>query len=131
MDKEVSDWAFDEYTPNLLKDLQFDHKPTAEEVLERLNKIAQENSGFNKDELIDYFVYSDNFKENKIKNKKDTQSQSDLIAYKMFMIDRLVMERILTKAGVIGGANFDTDDLENPFYRYFEKWMESTQPTGN
>jgi hypothetical protein len=98
-------------------------------VLDRLDEIAKNKSGFNIDEFVDYCIYSDSFKENKIKNKKDTQSQSDLIAYKMFMIDRLVMERVLIKASVISGASYRPEDA--PFYNYFEKWMESTQPTGN
>lgn len=130
-EKEATDWAFDIYTPLLNANLKFDHKPTADEVLIRLDNIAREKSGLNKNELIDYYVYSRDFETIKINNKKDTQSQSDLIAYKMFMIDRLVMERILRNAEVIGGANFRTGDINNPFSSYFVKWMESTQPTGN
>lgn len=121
--EKVLDWMFKDYTTALMSNFQFSYKPTAEEVIDRLDDIATKKTGFNLDERIEYFTYSNGYKSKVLLNKTDNQSMAKLAAYKMFLIDKLIFEKELKGVGVLYG--------EKSFPRlvnYYREWMESVNP---
>ena len=129
-EEKVVNWLMNSYTPQLLKDLEFNHKPTAEEVCIRLDNIAKTKAGFTRDELIEYYALNDEFIYKKLKKKNDTQAMSDLIAYKMFLIDKIVFEKELDRIGVFKAVGrFEKGDYT--IFHYYDKWIKSVEPTAN
>ena len=126
-EKAVFDWVFKTYIPYIKNALSFDHQPTAKEVSERLDLIASK-IGFDKDDIIDYYVYSDGFVRNKLHNNKTQQNLADYVAHKMFMIDRLFIIKSLRNIGVFGDGSFVKDN--KGVNDYYIQWMESAQPKG-
>lgn len=124
---ELIDKWLDKYTQVINRNLQFDHKPTAEEVNDRLDYIAENKCNFTKDEIIEYRVYCHDFLRNKIKDKKGIQAVSDMIAFKMYIIDKLNFIKELDGAGVFGRGCFDDQHGHNMQY-FYEQWMESVAP---
>ena len=124
----VIEWLMNGYSPSVIKNLQFDHKPTAEEVCKRLDNIANTKAGFTRDEIIDYTALNNRFIKNKIKMKKDAQSMSDLIAYKIYLIDKMIFEKELSDMGIFR----DTGRFQNgnkAIRDYYDMWFKSVEPT--
>ena len=113
------------YNNVINSNLQFDHKPTAEEVSDRLDYIAENKMKFTKEEIIQYKVYCNDFLHNHIKDKRGIQPASDLLAYKMFMIDKIAFAKTLYGAGVFGYGAFDE------IRSYYNEWMESVAPNAD
>ena len=129
-EEKVVNWLMNSYTVQLMKDLEFNHKPTAEEVCIRLDNIAKSKAGLTRDEIIDYTALNNRFIKNKIKMNKDTQSMSDLIAYKMYLIDKIVFEKELDRIGIFKAVGrFENGDYT--IFHYYEKWINSVEPTAN
>ena len=126
---EIIDKWLDNYSQVIDKNLQFDHKPTAEEVSDRLDFIAENKCSFTKEEIIHYHVYCNDFLYNKLKDKKGTQAVTDLLAYKMFMIDKLNFAKELYGTGVFGRGSFYNG--YNTMRDYYNEWMESVEPKAN
>ena len=124
--EDVYKWLEESYTPAIISLLNFDHVPDGDEVIKRLDFIASDKAGFNTDELIEYYVYTDNFKQNKLKNRTDIQAKSDLIAFKMFILDRLLMYSALKANGVFGKGSYYKNG--KGLDKFFPRWMESVQP---
>lgn len=122
--EEVNKWI-DRYMNVISNNLKFDHKPTAEEVNDRLDFIAENKMQFTQDELIEYRINCNDFLYNHIKDKKGTQAISDMIAYKMFMIDRLAFAKELYGEGVFGLGSY------NKIRTIYKEWMESVAPKAN
>ena len=121
-------WAFDKYSP-LMRGLliDFDHKPTANEVDSKLSEIINKYSGLDREEVIDYVVYTDNFNYHRLREEKDNQSLADLTAYKMHVLDLLIMEKQLYGTGIYRGAYHDG---KKHLSVYVEKWLDSVAPKG-
>lgn len=117
----ITQWLY-KYNAVINNNLKFDHKPTAEEVNDRLDFIAENKMQFTQDELIEYRVNCNDFLYNHIKDKKGTQAISDMIAYKMFIIDRLAFSKTLYGAGVFGLGSY------NKIRTIYKEWMESVAP---
>ena len=117
----VNNWKH-KYSDIINSNLYFDHKPTAEEVSDRLDYIAENKCNFTKEEIIQYKVYCNDFLHNHIKDKRGIQPASDLLAYKMFMIDKLNFAKELYGTGVFGYGAFDE------IRSYYNEWMESVEP---
>ena len=126
--QKVTDWLTQIYTPAILKLVEFDHKPNSEEVIKRLDYIAEEKAKFDLDDMIEYHVFSDNFQRNELKNRTDNQALSDLAAYKMFMIDKLIIKNALYNHRVFNYNERYSNggSLKN----YYEDWMKSVEPKG-
>ena len=127
--KHVEKWLNEEYTPSVLALLDFDHKPTAEEVIKRLDDIAEGKANFTIDDIIDYHVFSDYFIEKNINNKKDNLSMSDLIAYKMFVIDKIIFKKVL-EINDFFGKDSQFRKYAN-LKGYYDDWMDSVSPEKN
>ncbi len=123
---EIIDKWLDTYSQIIGKNLEFDHKPTAEEVSDRLDFIAENKLQFTKEEIIHYHVYCNDFLYNKLKDKKGTQAVSDLLAYKMFMIDKIAFAKELYGTGVFGRGSYENG--YNTMRDYYNEWMESVEP---
>lgn len=122
----IIDKWLDSYSQVIDKNLQFDHKPTAEEVSDRLDYIAENKCNFTKEEITGYYIYVGDFMRNKIKNNRSIQATSDMLAFKMFMIDRLNFAKELYGTGVFGRGSFQKDGkIMRDFY---QEWMESVEP---
>ncbi len=121
----IKQWIY-KYNSTINSNLQFDHKPTAEEVSDRLDFIAENKCSFTKEEIIHYKVCCNDFLHNHIKDKKGTQAVSDLLAYKMFMIDKLNFAKELYGTGVFGRGSYENG--YNTMRDYYNEWMESVEP---
>ena len=124
----VEKWLNEEYTPSLLGLLSFNHKPTGEEMIKKLDELAEKKAGFSVNDLIDYHTDCDNFRDKALKGKKDNLSMSELVAYKMFAIDKIIIKKTLTNNNFFG---------ENSHFRkysglsvYYNDWMNSVAPKG-
>ena len=129
-EEKVVNWLMNGYSPSVIKKLQFDHKPTAAEVCIRLDNIAKSNADFTRDDLIEYYALNDEFIYKKLKERNDTQAMSDLIAYKMFLIDKMMFEKELSGIGVF--RDFGRFQNGNKTIRdYYYKWINSVEPNAN
>lgn len=125
--KEVLQWATVKYTPYFANKLKFDHKPTADEVLDKLDEIIRNESILDADEKERILVLSDMQKTYALKNKKDTQSLVNAIAYKVNMYDTYMFFRELVNAGI----------YDNGYYRrsnktikdFYLEWMNNVSPS--
>ena len=129
-EEKVVNWLMNSYNVQLLKDLQFDHKPTAAEVCIRLDNIAKSKAGFTRDELIEYYALNDEFIYKKLKKRNDTQAMSDLIAYKMYLIDKIIFEKELDGINVFDAIGRFENSHYNILY-YYRQWIKSVEPTAN
>ncbi len=128
--KHVSEWLDKNYTPKLMGLLYFDHKPTAEEVIDRLDDIAENKANFSSDDILKYTIASNSFKRlNKINDKSDDISLSNLIAFKMFMIDKIIFKQTLENNDFFGkDSQFRKyANLEG----YYNDWMNCVSPKEN
>ena len=123
----VIEWLMNGYSPSVRKSLQFDRKPTAEEVATRLDNIAKTKSGFTRDELIEYYALNDEFIYKKLKKRNNTQAMSDLIAYKMFLIDKMMFEKELDGIGVFTMVG-RFENQKKTIYDYYQEWIKSVEP---
>ena len=129
-EEKVINWLMNSYNKELMKDLEFDHKPTAAEVCIRLDNIAKTKAGFTIDEIIDYTALNNRFIKNKIKMKNDTQSMSDLIAYKIYLIDKIMFQKELDGIGVFKDrGRFEANGYN--ILHYYNMWIKSVEPTAN
>ena len=129
-EKMVIEWLMNGYSPSVVKNLQFDHKPTAAEVCIRLDNIANTKAGFTMDERLEYTVFNKEFIYKKLKKRNDTQAMSDLIAYKIFLIDKMIFQQELSGIGVFRDAGrFQNGD--KTIRDYYILWFNSIEPTAN
>lgn len=119
----VLDWMFKDYTKALMSNFGFGYKPKAEETIDRLDEIATKKTGFDLDERIEYFTYSNGYKSKVLEGKTDNQSMAKLAAYKMFLIDKLMFIKELDGVSVLYGEGHFPKLID-----YFKEWMESVNP---
>ena len=118
--EDFSKWLEEEYSSKILNFLSFDHKPTAEEVLNKLDFIAYNRVSHTEEENYKYYeIFS--FYEGRYANiLKDNIGVSELIAYKMYMIDSVMFLVCLEKSGVFKKLT----SLES----YIDRWIKSSKP---
>ncbi len=124
--KVAEKWLNEDYTPVILNLLSFDHKPTARELSRKLDDIAENRIDFNEDELMQYRLRIGKFERNVINDKTDNMSLSSLIAYKMFIIDKMMFEKTLDNCNFFNEYNFF--DKYTGLKSYYDKWMDSVSP---
>ncbi len=119
-------WLEVEYSPKLLEFLFFDNMPTAHEVLERLDYIANHIVNFTEDDVLTYNQSLEHFKERYTRNRADTESLSELISYKMFLIDKIMLKVALKNYKFLNRDYYFTNytGIEG----YFGVWMDSVSP---
>lgn len=124
--KVVSDWLDKKYSPNLMGLLAFNNKPNAEEVINKIDYIAQNKANFTSDDILYYGVSSGDFKRKYIKNKTDDSSLSELIAYKIFLIDKIIFKKTLKNNNFFGeNSHFNQyADLED----FYDRWVDTVSP---
>ncbi len=122
----VIQWLEEEYSPKMMQFLSFDHKPTANEVLERLDYIANNKVNFTKDEILTYNQKLDNFRARYTRNRADEISLSELIAYKMFVIDKIILEKSLRNSNFFRREYYF--DKHTGIGGYYSDWMDSVSP---
>lgn len=127
--EQVTEWIDSYMTTFANNILVFDHKPTAKEVNDRLDGMAENAYGFSKQELAEYYAYSLKFLNERSKNRtvNDTQVQSDLIAFKTYLLDRKIFSEALYGVGVFGLGSFENgyETIDD----YYNQWIESVEPT--
>ena len=122
--KTINNWLNNKYTPDMMEYLGFDHKPNAEEVIKRLDYIAEHQVNFSSDNFLQYVLNSDSYiNRNNLKGKTDAISLSKIIAHKMFSIDFIIFKKSLTNCNVFGpNSKFNQfSELKD----YYEKWMKT------
>ena len=124
--QKVTNWLENSYTPAIFSLIRFDHKPNGQELIKRLDYIAEEKANFDLDDMVEYHVFSDNFHRNELKNRTDNQALSDLAAYKMFMIDKLIIKNALYNHWVFDPTyKFNNGAILKDYY---DEWMNSVEP---
>ena len=124
---EIANWMVNEVSQAVRNTLRFDHKPSAKEVDRILVHIYINEIAKTKDDRIDYDVKIVRFisrPERKNKPSWDTQYMSDLIAYKMYLIDRGIFDHSLPHFGIFLGDEFDGEGRMD----YYDMWMDSVEP---
>lgn len=122
----VIQWLEEEYSPKIMQFLSFDHIPTAIDVLERLDYIAKNKVNFTKDEVSMYNQELDNFKARYTRNRADNISRSELIAYKMFVIDKIILKKSLRNSNFFRKEYYF--DKHTGIGGYYSDWMDSVSP---
>ena len=100
----IINWLENEYSPIVLQYLDFGHKPTFDEVSERLEYIAENIVNLTKDDKLLYHVGIGDFN-SKYKGPRDDRYMSELAAFKIFMIDYIMFEKALEKGKIGFGLN--------------------------
>lgn len=122
---EIANWMVNKYSQAVRNTLRFDHKPSAEEVDRKLDHIYLNEVANNGDERSDYFYKYREYKNRaRTENKDETQFMSDLIAYKMYLIDRGIFDHSLPHFGIFLGDEFDGEGRKD----YYNMWMDSVEP---
>lgn len=124
--KKLDSWIENTYTPNIYNLTHFDRVPTADKVIERIDYIAEEKAKFDLDDMIEYHVYCDNFQRNELKNRTDNQALSDLAAYKMFMLDKLMMKNALYNYDVFLPSKRFSKNVG--LLEFYDAWMNTISP---
>lgn len=124
----VENFVLNNYSQQLVKLFAFDHKPTAKEVLAKIQSIIKNQPDVSNNEFMQYIIDLDNFNRISLKEKKDDQSMMDLVAYGMFMLDKIAFEHIIMNYGVSGKQSYY--DGEYNTADYYRMWMDSVEPKG-
>ena len=129
-EEKVIKWLMEGYSPSVINNLKFDHIPTAAEVCIRLDDIAKTKAGFTRDELLEYYALNDEFIYKKLKKRNDTQAMSDLIAYKIYLIDKIMFEKELDGIGTFTMVG-RFEHSKKTIWDYYNEWIKSVEPTAN
>lgn len=129
-EEKVIKWLMEGYSPSVINNLKFDHIPTAAEVCKRLDNIANTKAGFTRDEILEYTVFNNEFINRKLNRRNDTQAMSDLIAYKIYLIDKIMFEKEVKGVGILSAVGRYENSKHTIFY-YYDKWIKSVEPTAN
>ena len=124
---EIANWMVNEVSQAVRNTLRFDHRPSAKEVDRKLDHIYINEIAKTKDDRIDYDSKIVRFilrPERKNKPSWDTQYMSDLIAYKMYLLDRGIFDKSLPHFGIFLGDEFDGKGRKY----YYNMWMDSVEP---
>ena len=124
--EEMETWLAEKYIPKITTLLNFNHKPTAEEVCKKLDDIAEKDVGFTRLEKALYFMNSDAYIKYNLKSN-DSQSWADFAAYKMFLIDMTMMEKKLSKLGAF--KNSSNENRKMDLKEYYRTFMFSVDPS--
>ena len=122
----VIQWLEEEYSPKMMQLLSFDHIPTAVDVLNKLDDIAEKKVNFTKDDLLTYYVCLDSFKYKYMNNRSDNINLSGLIAFKMFVIDKIIFEKSLRNSNFFRKEYYF--DKHTGIGGYYSDWMDSVSP---
>ena len=122
----VIQWLEEEYSPKMMQLLSFDHIPTAVDVLNKLDDIAEKKVNFTKDEVSMYNQELDDFKARYTRNRADNISRSGLIAFKMFVIDKIIFEKSLRNSNFFRKEYYF--DKHTGIGGYYSDWMDSVSP---
>ena len=125
--EHIHKWLNNNYSPLIFFALKFDLKPKADEVIKRLDDMAKNNELFDKKNISEYLILSNNYTREKTNGKIDTQALSDIIAYKMFLFDELMFLNSLDSSGLSyskGHFEYNHRSIRD----YFEMWMDSVSP---
>lgn len=124
--QKVMDWANSKYTQYFVSNLNFDHKPTAEEVLNRLDEIIENQAELSDEEKNTILGISRLYRTNDLKSKKDTQSLSNLIAEKVNLYDTYMFLRELECEGLFDDGYFRFGGKS--IGKYFLEWIYKVSP---
>ena len=122
-------WINNQYSPFIFYTLEFVSKPKADEVIEKIDDFAKNKTSaiLEKVDYAEYLILTNNYTREKLKGKIDNQTLSDIISYKMFILDKLIFTRVLDNYGV----SYAEDRFKynsNTIRDYFIMWMDSVSP---
>ncbi len=125
--KIIDKWLDNDYTPKILGLLYFDHKPSAKEVLDRLDDIAKNKVNFSSDDMFKYSLACDGFTgANKINSKSNNFLLSELIAFKIFTIDSIIFKKTLKNSNVFGENSKYTRAVG--LSSFYDRWINTVKP---
>ncbi len=122
----VINWAVGTYTPYLVSILKFDHKPTADEVLKKIDDIIKGESVLTDEEKRDIILLSADYRDVTLKNKQDTQSKADLIAFKINLYDTYMFWHELREAGIQNEGYYRRSNKN--IKDFYLEWMDTVCP---
>lgn len=123
--KLIMTWVNDIYNIEMNKLLRFGHKPNVNEVCDRIDEIVDNSDYLNSNEKLKYYKECDKYLELKLE-PQTPQSAAYIPARQMFILDKIIFEKVLKKIGVFNEKQFN-DGSKNMQY-YFNKWMDIVTP---
>lgn len=128
--ESIKNWYKEKFNPFMMSNIfDLDHQPTAEEMSKKIDHYVVNNSGFHNDECIEYWRSQRNFQEKELKNRTDTQSMSDLIAFKMYLVDMITLRKVLGQSQAFDSSSYKNNKYT--FKNYYKFWMDSVKPKAN
>ena len=124
--RTVLQWAVADYTPYFNSKFQFDHKPTADEVLSKIDNIISNESALTNEEKNDIRAKSLHYRITSLDNRKDTQSMADFIAFKINLYDTYMFWHELRAAGIYNDGYFRESDKN--IKSFYLEWMDKVNP---
>ena len=129
VDSNIFRWINNQYSPFIFYTLEFVSKPKADEVIEKIDDFAKNKTSaiLEKEDVAEYLILTNNYTREKTKGKIDNQTLSDIISYKMFILDELIFTRVLDNYGVSyakGRFKYKSNTIRD----YFIMWMDSVSP---
>ena len=126
--EKITDWRSG-VNENLKANLKFDHKPSAREVADRLDSYVDNNKSFTEQEKITYYKSIKQHQQNANKKRiSNTQKYMNEIAFRVYSINVITIEREMTKAGYFGPKSSFKDSAGLSVGSYFYQWINSTKP---
>ncbi len=124
-EKQILDLA-QAYTQKINEQLKFNHKPSPIEVSDRIDEIVNNSDFLTVDDKIEYYEKYNVYIINK-KKPDNIKSVADIIATKMFTLDRIVYTKILKKYNVFNENQFK-DWQNKTMEKYFNNWICTVRP---
>lgn len=125
--ENLVNWVEEKYTPSIIKNLKTDNTNGANDICEKLNKIAELTKALSEEDVIEYYKECDNFITQKGKKKFNDIDKADFSAFQMFMLDKLILNKLLKLQNVY---NSDSPEFDNKNVEYyFLQWMDSVKPS--
>ena len=106
--------------------MSFDHKPTADEVIQRLDNIIKSETILTDDEKLQILAMTDTYENGTLQNKKDTQSMANLIAFKINMYDTYMFLRNLRAEGLFASGFYERSNKN--IKDFYLEWMSIISP---
>ena len=121
----IKAWANIIYNQKLDQQLEFDKIPSAIEVIDRLDNMVEHSDFLTNKDKKEYYHYCIEYMQRK-GVAKNVREKSDVIARKMYLLDRIIYERLLKKLNVFSKDQYRNDRAV--MNDYFISWIHSVEP---
>lgn len=121
----IKAWANVIYNQKLDQQLEFDKIPSAIEVIDRIDNMVEHSDFLTNKDKKEYYDYCIEYMQRK-GVAKNVREKSDVIARRMYLVDRIIYKRLLKKLNVFSKDQYRNDRAT--MYSYYISWMHSVKP---